>query len=58
MSMLQPVGFDRQMPVVSGVEISFVPMGHLLGSAAVRSLRRGMRLLLSLQETVLAENTF
>ncbi len=36
LSMLQPVGFDRQMPVVSGVEISFVPMGHLLGSAAVR----------------------
>jgi metallo-beta-lactamase family protein len=36
LSMLQPVGFDRPMPVVSGVEISFVPMGHLLGSAAVR----------------------
>ena len=36
LSMLQPVGFDRPMPVVSGVEISFVPMGHLLGSAAIR----------------------
>jgi metallo-beta-lactamase family protein len=36
LSMLQPVGFDRPMPVVSGVEISFVPMGHLLGSAALR----------------------
>jgi metallo-beta-lactamase family protein len=36
LSMLQPVGFDRPMPVVPGVEISFVPMGHLLGSAAVR----------------------
>jgi metallo-beta-lactamase family protein len=36
LSMLQPVGFDRPMPVVPGVEISFVPMGHLLGSAAIR----------------------
>jgi metallo-beta-lactamase family protein len=36
LSLLQPVGFDRPMPVVSGVEISFVPMGHLLGSAAIR----------------------
>lgn len=36
LSLLQPVGFDRPMPVVSGVEVSFVPMGHLLGSAAVR----------------------
>jgi metallo-beta-lactamase family protein len=32
---LQPVGFDRPMPVVPGIEITFVPMGHLLGSAAV-----------------------
>jgi metallo-beta-lactamase family protein len=36
LSLLQPVGFDRPMPVVSGVEVSFVSMGHLLGSAAVR----------------------
>jgi metallo-beta-lactamase family protein len=36
LSQLQPVGYDRQVTVASGVEISFVPMGHLLGSAAVR----------------------
>src|SRR5215831_11176228 len=36
LSMLQPVGFDRPMPVAAGVEISFVPMGNLLGSAAIR----------------------
>ena len=35
-SQLQPVGYDRQVTVAPGVEISFVPMGHLLGSAAVR----------------------
>ncbi len=35
LAQLQPVGFDRAMPVVPGVEISFTPMGHLLGSAAV-----------------------
>ena len=35
LSMLQPVGFDRPMPVVPGMEVSFVPMGHLLGAAAV-----------------------
>lgn len=35
-SQLQPLGFDRTVEVASGVEASFVPMGHLLGSAAVR----------------------
>ena len=35
-SQLQPVGYDRQVTVAPGIEISFVPMGHLLGSAAVR----------------------
>jgi metallo-beta-lactamase family protein len=32
---LQPVGFDRPMPIAPGVEITFRPMGHLLGSAAI-----------------------
>jgi metallo-beta-lactamase family protein len=36
LSQLQPVGYERQVTVAPGVEISFVPMGHLLGSAAVR----------------------
>ena len=35
LSKLQPVGYDRPMPVVPGMEVSFVPMGHLLGAAAV-----------------------
>jgi len=32
---LQPVGFDRPMPVAPGIEVTFRPMGHLLGSAAI-----------------------
>jgi metallo-beta-lactamase family protein len=32
---LQPVGFDRPMPVAPGVEITFRPTGHLLGAAAI-----------------------
>ena len=34
-SQLQPVGFDRPMPVAPGVQVRYVPMGHLLGAAAV-----------------------
>ena len=30
---LQPVGFDRGVPVAPGVEVRFVNAGHLLGSA-------------------------
>ena len=33
LSNLQPVGFERPMPVMPGVEASFVSSGHLLGSA-------------------------
>jgi metallo-beta-lactamase family protein len=32
---LQPVGFDRPMPIAPGAEITFRPTGHLLGSAAI-----------------------
>jgi metallo-beta-lactamase family protein len=35
-SQLQPVGYDRPMPVVPGVEVEFVNAGHLLGSAYAR----------------------
>jgi metallo-beta-lactamase family protein len=35
LSNLQPVGFDRPMPVMPGVEATFVSSGHLLGSAFV-----------------------
>jgi metallo-beta-lactamase family protein len=34
--LLQPVGYDRPMPVVPGVEVEFVNAGHLLGSAYAR----------------------
>ncbi len=33
LSCLQPVGFDRPVPVMPGVEATFVSSGHLLGSA-------------------------
>ena len=35
-SLLQPVGYDRPMPVAPGVTAEFVNAGHLLGSAFVR----------------------
>ena len=35
-SQLQPVGYDRPMPVAPGVEVEFVNAGHLLGSAYAR----------------------
>jgi metallo-beta-lactamase family protein len=33
---LQPVGYERPIPVMSGVEVEFIPAGHLLGSAYAR----------------------
>jgi metallo-beta-lactamase family protein len=33
---LQPVGYERPMPVVPGVEVDFINAGHLLGSAYAR----------------------
>jgi metallo-beta-lactamase family protein len=36
---LQPVGFNRPMPIVPGIESEFIPAGHLLGAGYVR-LRR------------------
>lgn len=34
--LLQPVGYDRRVPVASGIEVEFINAGHLLGSAAAR----------------------
>ena len=43
-SQLQPLGYDRPVKVAPGVEISFVPVGHLLGAAAaVMQLGGGRR---------------
>jgi metallo-beta-lactamase family protein len=33
---LQPVGYDRPVPVVPGIEVDFIDAGHLLGSAYAR----------------------
>jgi metallo-beta-lactamase family protein len=38
LTQLQPVGFHRAVPAAPGVEISFSPTGHLLGSAAVTAV--------------------
>jgi metallo-beta-lactamase family protein len=35
LELLQPVGFERPMPVAPGVEVTFRHVGHLLGAAAV-----------------------
>jgi metallo-beta-lactamase family protein len=36
MSMLQPVGYDRPMPLAPGLTVDFLNAGHLLGSAYAR----------------------
>jgi metallo-beta-lactamase family protein len=36
MTLLQPVGYDRPMPVAPGVQAEFINAGHLLGSAFAR----------------------
>jgi metallo-beta-lactamase family protein len=33
---LQPVGYHRPVPVGGGIEVEFIPAGHLLGSAYAR----------------------
>jgi metallo-beta-lactamase family protein len=44
-SLLQPVGYDRPMPVADGIEVDFINAGHLLGSAFAR-VRIGDRTIL------------
>src|SRR4029453_11291064 len=44
-SLLQPVGYDRPVPVAGGVEAEFVNAGHLLGSAYAR-IRTGGKTIL------------
>jgi metallo-beta-lactamase family protein len=38
---LQPVGYNRPMPVVPGTEVEFINAGHLLGSAYARVTSAG-----------------
>jgi metallo-beta-lactamase family protein len=41
----QPVGFERPVPVAPGVELDFIPAGHLLGSAYARIRCEGKTIL-------------
>jgi metallo-beta-lactamase family protein len=36
LSLLQPLGYNRPMPVVPGADVEFIDAGHLLGSAYAR----------------------
>jgi metallo-beta-lactamase family protein len=36
MTLLQPVGYNRPMPVAPGIDVEFINAGHLLGSAYAR----------------------
>ena len=42
---LQPVGFSRAVPVAPGIELDFLPAGHLLGSAYARITCEGRTIL-------------
>jgi metallo-beta-lactamase family protein len=44
-SQLQPVGYDRPVPVADGVEVDFINAGHLLGSAYARARTDGRTIL-------------
>src|SRR5918994_2812186 len=44
-SLLQPVGYERPMPVAPGVEVDFINAGHLLGSAYARVRAGGQTIL-------------
>ena len=43
LTLLQPVGYDRPVPVAPGVDVEFINAGHLLGSAYARVHARGER---------------
>jgi metallo-beta-lactamase family protein len=44
-SHLQPVGYDRPVPVADGVDVEFISAGHLLGSAYARITAGGKSIL-------------
>ena len=44
-SLLQPVGYDRPIPVADGVEVDFINAGHLLGSSYARVRTGGKTIL-------------
>ncbi len=44
-SLLQPCGYERPMPVADGIEVEFLSAGHLLGSAYARVRTEGLTIL-------------
>ena len=44
-SLLQPVGYERTMPIAEGIEVDFISAGHLLGSAYARVRTSGLTIL-------------
>jgi metallo-beta-lactamase family protein len=45
LTQLQPVGYDRPIPIADGVEVDFINAGHLLGSAYARIRVNGKTIL-------------
>jgi metallo-beta-lactamase family protein len=45
LALLQPVGYERPMPVADGIEVEFINAGHLLGSAYARIVAGGQTIL-------------
>ncbi len=45
LTLLQPVGYNRPVPVVPGVDVEFINAGHLLGSAYARVRTEGTTIL-------------
>lgn len=45
LTLLQPVGYNRPVPVAPGLEVEFIKAGHLLGSAYARVSMNGRTIL-------------
>jgi metallo-beta-lactamase family protein len=45
LTLLQPCGYDRPLPVAQGIDVEFVNAGHLLGSSYVRMRLDGRTIL-------------
>jgi metallo-beta-lactamase family protein len=45
LALLQPVGYDRPMPVADGIQVEFINAGHLLGSSFARVEAQGHTIL-------------
>jgi len=45
LALLQPVGYERTMPVADGIDVEFINAGHLLGSSYARVVVGGQTIL-------------